>query len=203
MELIVFSSPDKLHSEISHATRLFEEGLTSYHLRKPKFSTKKLAEYIEAVPEKYRDRIIIHSHHKLATKYKLKGIHLTRKHRKKKLKLKLKLSVMKLKHPKMVITSSCHSMLDLLDYEWKPDYVFLSPVFDSISKQGYGSSFSEMSLRKGLKKTKHKVIALGGVDAEKVERVKAVGFGGLALLGALWKNANDPLDVYKAVQSQI
>ncbi len=69
----------------------------------------------------------------------------------------------------------------------------LSPVFDSISKRGYASAFAlpqlEMARAEGI--IDDKVIALGGVTADRLPAVRRMGFGGAALLGAIW-SAADP-----------
>lgn len=74
---------------------------------------------------------------------------------------------------------------------------FLSPIFDSITKEGYKSNFSErmhrfiqlkpelMAAIKGKK-----IIALGGVDEDKIDLLRRVGFAGAAVCGAIWSNAN-------------
>ena len=61
--------------------------------------------------------------------------------------------------------------------------MFLSPVFDSISKQGYASHFSEEQLRGHVDA---RVMALGGVTAGKIPWLADVGFGGCAFLGYLF-----------------
>lgn len=50
------------------------------------------------------------------------------------------------------------------------DYLFLSPIFDSISKRGYLSQFSFESLQNAAKEglIDGKVFALGGVTQAKV-----------------------------------
>jgi thiamine-phosphate pyrophosphorylase len=70
------------------------------------------------------------------------------------------------------------------------DYLFLSPIFDSISKQNYMSRFPESLLyelkEKGV--IHEKVIALGGVNKENISKVEDYGFGGAAVLGGLWED---------------
>ena len=64
------------------------------------------------------------------------------------------------------------------------DYRFLSPVFDSISKPGYLSAFTEEDLRGHVDAD---TFALGGVTPDKLELLEQLGFGGAAMLGAAWK----------------
>ena len=74
-----------------------------------------------------------------------------------------------------------------MKYKNDYDYVFLSPIFDSISKVGYNSAFTEDMLRdasvKGI--IDEKVVALGGVTFEKISYLKELNFGGAAMMGVL------------------
>ncbi|HXD94336.1 MAG TPA: thiamine phosphate synthase, partial [Bacteroidia bacterium] len=83
----------------------------------------------------------------------------------------------------------------------KYEYVFLSPVFDSISKTGYKSNFDLENLKPFLKKHKN-VIALGGVNTKNIELIKQVGFSGAAFIGAVWQNKN-PAKSYKELVLKI
>ena len=67
------------------------------------------------------------------------------------------------------------------------DYVFLSPIFDSISKQGYKGVFSENVLRNAEGIIDAKVIALGGVTFSAIPWLQSLNFGGAAFLGDVWE----------------
>ena len=68
------------------------------------------------------------------------------------------------------------------------DYVFLSPIFDSISKIGYESAFDDAEvLTAFLANSKQRVIAFGGVDADRIAICEELGFRGYAMLGDIWK----------------
>ena len=84
---------------------------------------------------------------------------------------------------------SRHSIKELeniADYE----YVFLSPIFDSISKTGYIHAFTSEDLlnAKSAGLINKQVIALGGINAENIPIARQYGFGGVAVIGALWGN---------------
>jgi thiamine-phosphate pyrophosphorylase len=68
------------------------------------------------------------------------------------------------------------------------DYVTLSPIYNSISKPGYNSSFDlfDAQLLSALKR--QKVIALGGVTPDKFQQLHDAGFAGAALLGYVWRD---------------
>jgi thiamine-phosphate pyrophosphorylase len=86
------------------------------------------------------------------------------------------------------LSRSCHSIEELTDGQ-RYDYLFLSPIFDSISKKGYRSAFSPEQLTKAGKEgvINEKVIALGGITPEKKTAIKDWNFGGIAVLGFLWQ----------------
>ena len=93
-------------------------------------------------------------------------------------------------------TRSCHSFEEIKRYKNEYDYLFLSPIFDSISKMGYKSGFSKDELLKASTDgiIDEKIIALGGVTFEMIPYLKELNFGGVAMIGALYNiNALDNL----------
>ena len=68
------------------------------------------------------------------------------------------------------------------------DYLFLSPIYDSISKDSYPSHFSPAQLREmaDRKIIDKKVMALGGIDLDRIAQMRDYGFGGVVILGAIW-----------------
>ncbi|MCB0410386.1 MAG: thiamine phosphate synthase, partial [Flavobacteriales bacterium] len=82
----------------------------------------------------------------------------------------------------------CHSFEEVEKLDGEKEYCFLSPVFDSISKQGYKAKFDKEELRQFLKKDrKIKVIGLGGVNEENYSELIEMGFDGGAFLGSVWR----------------
>src|SRR5688572_28890635 len=80
MKLIVITPSKDVPDETTLVTKMFESGLQTLHLRKPRYSTNRMNEYIREIPVHFHNRIVIHSHHNLALKYTLRGIHLSRTH---------------------------------------------------------------------------------------------------------------------------
>lgn len=181
MKLVVISNPKHVLDEHEIVHSLFKEGLQYFHLRKPAFSLTEMETYITNVDKEYRKNIIIHSHHELCDAYDLKGVHYT---------MRLPFDKEKLPSETRHISSSLHSLKEVEDCYWGFDYVFLSPVFNSISKEGYKSNFDYKELKNTLSALKLRdhpeVIALGGMDASNLEKAKELGFDGVAVLGALW-----------------
>lgn len=191
MKLIVFSPNKSISNETEWVTALFQNGLEIYHLKKPHFTSKRLSEYIQRIPKDYHNRIVIHSHHSLIKKFNLKGIHFPSKDRQNKFKTWWTIRTLsRKKRKRMTISTSFHNTTQLDLYDNKYDYVFLSPVFDSITKKEYQSGFKEFSLSNSLSHTNYKVIALGGIDFSRVDAIKRMGFYGCALLGSIWTSVN-------------
>jgi thiamine-phosphate pyrophosphorylase len=73
-------------------------------------------------------------------------------------------------------------------------YVFFSPLFPSISKPGYQPQPGLDAVARQLADLRQTattlpcLIGLGGIHAGNAARVKAAGFQGAALLGALWQS---------------
>lgn len=69
------------------------------------------------------------------------------------------------------VSTSFHS-LHQLRTEWGPalSYSFLSPIYNSVSKEGYGAAdFDSSELREALRTCPWPVVALGGVTPDNVQ----------------------------------
>ncbi len=199
MKLIVISNSGVIENETQIVTKLFEAGLETFHLRKHNLSTSKTRDFIASIPAHFHNRIVIHSHHNLARKFKLKGIHLTKSHKKRKFTTWLKIKLIRIKNPSLILTTSYSNIGQLFetDNKYQYDYVFLSPIFDSLSSKFQGG-FTEHSLRSALNKSAFHVIARGGVDISAVEKAELIGFNGLAFYSSIWLK-NDPLKEFNLV----
>ncbi len=174
---IALTRPDFFAGEAQRIASLLRGGMFDLvHLRKPEATEDDLCRLIGDIPEDCRGRLVLHDGHQLCARYGLHGIHLNRRH-----------PVPPAGHTGS-ISRSCHTLDEVV--RWKPacNYVLLSPVFDSISKADYHSGFTEDELmaasRQGI--IDCKVIALGGVTEERMAQVLRWGFGGGAMLGAVW-----------------
>ena len=177
MKIILITPPKKASNEVETITQLFEHGLDLVHIRKPKWSDEDLENYVQSVPNIFWKKVALHRSIPLAIKHHLGGIH------------QKSTAVFDdiPKNWKGLKSRSAHSLEELEKYNHLYDYYFLSPVFDSISKKGYESSFDQRELKKFLfKQRKYEVIALGGVESTNVHKCQQLGFDGVALLGSIW-----------------
>lgn len=176
MKLILMTTPYFFVEEHCILTALFDEGLEVLHLRKPYTEPVYSERLLSLIPEVYRKRIVTHDHFYLKNEYGLGGIHLNSRN----------------PHVpdgyKGMISCSCHSIEEVERMRRACNYVILSPIFDSISKDGYLSPFPPELLHeyasRGLIDTK--VMAMGGIDEYNLAQIKDYGFGGAVVLGAVW-----------------
>ena len=145
------------------------------HLRKPGATATDCARLLDELPADDRRRIVIHDFFELVEPYGLRGIHLNARRN---------------TAPdgyKGHISRSCHSLEEAKLNKAVCDYVFLSPIFDSVSKQGYTSTFTDETLKQASSEgiIDRKVVALGGVTPDKISYLRRLGFGGAAMLGCV------------------
>lgn len=170
---ITVTSPSFFDGEASFIGRLLSGGADLVHLRKPGAAESDCARLLDKLTAEERKRIVIHDFFELAGPYGLHGIHLNAR------RGEIPYGYNGL------VSRSCHSLEEVK--RWKPvcNYVFLSPIFDSISKQGYRAGVTPEILRRASEEgiIDEKVIALGGVTPDKVKLLHSLGFGGAAMLG--------------------
>ncbi len=200
MKLILISPSERKDSELPYLLNMFEKGLQTYHLRKTKFSTRELRNFIAEIPEKYHNRIVIHTHHELAMKFNLKGVYVSRSHKKRKYRTWLRMQWFKLKKRKLQVSAAVRSIESLLDYNSKYDYVLLSPVFDSLSGN-FQAGFTEHDLKNALKNTKYNAFARGGISIDNIQKAYELGFKGVVFYSGIWKTSN-PLQEFLRVKER-
>lgn len=175
---IAFTAPEAVADEAARiAALLAEEGYDFVHIRKPGWTAGQTAALIGQIPEPLHCRLRLHDHFRLAKKYHLAGVHLNSRNP---------------VAPEAVrTTKSCHTVEEIAECG-DCDYVTLSPVFDSISKEGYKAGIAPDALLKV--KPKVPVVALGGVRPELFCVIRERGFAGAALLGYLWPETKKQTD---------
>lgn len=183
MKLIVITTPAFFVEEDKIITALFEEGLDILHLRKPDSVPMYSERLLTLIPDKYHKQIVTHDHFYMKDEFNLMGIHLNSR------------NPQVPEEYKGQVSCSCHSINEVKIEKEYCDYVFMSPVFDSISKEGYHSAYTHEEIEQAVneKVIDKKVMALGGICAGNILRIKKYGFGGAVVLGDLW-NCFDACD---------
>ena len=142
MKKIIISNPTDFEGEIGLIEQLLTDKSLIFHLRKPEKTREELTEFLKRISPSFYRQIVLHSHHDLLKKSKLKGVHFTEIIRQK-LSDETLISVVKMLQKKgLTVSFSLHSLEAIEQLPCKADYVFLSPIFQSISKADCPSAFS-------------------------------------------------------------
>lgn len=194
MKVILITPPENIENEYKLINMMFEKGLPVLHLRKPGFDIERMSEYLSNIRQEYHTDIVIHSCYDLMGVYNLGGIHITGINC-----IETRGIIPKVKkQKKLSVSISYHSFEELYGADRECDYVFLSPVFDSISKRNYKSRFILKELSCVIKKINICVFAVGGCSVQNMKVINELGFTGAAFLGAVW-NSSDPVNSLMAI----
>lgn len=180
MKLIVVTAPTFFVEEDKIITMLFEEGLDVLHLRKPETPAMYSERLLTLIPEKYHRRIVTHEHFYMKEEFNLMGIHLNARNP---------------KEPHDYsghVSCSCHSIEEVKNKKHFYDYLFVSPIYNCITKEGTSAGYSAEELRQAGKDKiiDSKVMALGGITPDNILEIKDFGFGGAVVMGDLWNKFN-------------
>lgn len=189
---------------LPHETRLLENLMQDewdfLHVRKPDYSKDEMINFLELIPQ-FHHKIVLHSHYELMRDFEVAGINLNRKglanlSYSDELTSACDVRELVVKEGRIelfgirpdLVSYSAHSFGEIQQLAFHTDYVFLSPIFDSISKVDYQSAFNDAEILSAfLKSSNRKVIALGGVDYNRIPICDQLGFNGYAMLGDIWK----------------
>ena len=176
MRFIAITTPKVDDNDVYLIKRLLEGGIDIIHLRKPDSDIHECRKLLKALTKEEREQIVIHDFPELYDEFSLKGIHINRN------LLSLPADYIGFR------TRSCHSLEEVKQYKDEYDYLFLSPIFDSISKVGYRSGFRKEELEKASMDgiIDEKVVALGGVTFDSIAYLKGLNFGGVAMIGGIY-----------------
>ncbi len=169
---IVITSPDSVKDEAGRICTLLKNGIDYVHIRKPEATRNEIRDLIESIPYKFRRHLRLHGHFDLVNDYNLAGVHLNSR-------------CPQAPQNALSVSKSCHSIEEAND---AADYVYvtLSPIFDSISKEGYRSGYDLETIKRNL--ISKNVIALGGVTPDRFGTLRECGFAGAAMLGCVWND---------------
>ncbi len=193
--IIVISDIELIANEASIVNLLFDEGLMVFHLRKYNNSKTEITDFLKQVKSEYHNRIALHQFHEMANEFGINRLHFSEQDR----VLKNESDFQQLKQLGFILSTSVHTVKEYNKLPSCFDYVFISPVFDSISKPNYKAQIFDLSSIN--KKTTTKLIALGGITAKNCTQAFEMGFDGIALLGSIWKS-NDALSEFKIIKHQ-
>ena len=173
---ILITLPRILKNEAETLAALCGAGVSVIHIRKPEASEPEIEELLKTLQALGADmsRLTIHYNEPLARKYGLGGVYLRIE------------ELLAGAGEGLRRSCSAHGWTEAERAATDADYVFLSPLFDSISKPGYRSAIDPAEAAERLRRRKGRIVALGGIRPANIARVRRIGFDGAAVLGAAW-----------------
>ncbi len=189
--MIVITNPFSIENEFQIIHQLFEEGLALLHVRKPDHSEKEMRSFLSNIDEIFYSKLVLHEQHHLAQEFKINSIHLKEKNR-----VDVSENFQK---TVSYLSTSVHNINDFNELSASFDAAFLSPVFESISKEGYGSNSSILETIISRTNFNTKLVALGGISENNIKTALDAGFDSVALLGNIWLQDN-PIQKFKQCQ---
>ncbi|NAW50166.1 thiamine phosphate synthase [Elizabethkingia argentiflava] len=192
--MIVIAPEKAVKQELYWVNTLLENGLSCFHVRKYAWSEQEIRDYIEGIDSQYHSHLVLHSHYFMAKDFGINRLHFREIERKDGQHIDYKDSHYRL-------STSTHSIHDFnkLGQEWT--YAFFSPVFASISKEGYGGTGNVLS-DLPLKNNKYvQLIGLGGITQNNMIEVLSAGADGVAFLGGIWQSES-PVETFVECQKK-
>ena len=181
MKLIAITPPYFYRGEAQAIERALtaDGGFDRVHIRKPGATESEMRALIDAIDPALRPRLTLHDCLSLAPELGAGGGHLNSRNQ---------------SAPEGwsgFVSRSTHSLAEAQEAAATGlySYIFLSPVYPSISKPGYFPPFTLDDLRGRLPRG---IYALGGVTRSRLDALEAAGFEGAAMLGAAWRREIDP-----------
>ncbi len=188
--MIVISNPVSIPNEINLIHSLFEEGLMLFHIRKPDFSEDEMKAFLSEIGLEFRSRLVLHSQHQLAGEFGINRLHFSENERD---------NPARCLKPCRYKSTSVHNIKDFNALENEFEYAFLSPIYPSISKPDYVSKVNHLEEIEKRTNFSTKLIALGGITSENIQKTMKFSFDDVALLGNIW-NSSNPIENFKLCQ---
>ena len=193
--LAVLTLPAVFDGEVELLEGLLEAGLQKLHIRKPGAKAVEMENLLGRLSSRWASRLVLHGGREMALRYGIMQVHgaVTRRDGKRSGGgpfVEVGMGV--------AVSTSVHSWEE---FEALPEglaYAFISPLFDSISKPGYGAS--EGLLLQPGGRLPCLPVGLGGVGPDTIGAVLKHGWKGAAVLGWIWEKPAEAVSRYEQLK---
>lgn len=177
--LLSTSIPHPQEMDIIRSFFMNEDAL--FHLRRYDWGEGQVTDFLSQFTKGELEKIVLNHHHFLATELGINRLHFSEQDRSEIEEEKLQ----RFADAGFILSTSVHELETFNKLPACFTYVFLSPVFDSISKEGYKAvNFDLSHRRKDIQ-----LIGLGGITKDNYKNVFEMGFDGVAFLGGVWSES--------------
>ena len=200
MKIIVYTPESRVEREIELIAGMLSAGADYLYLRRQGEDDAYWMAYAEQLPFADQGKIFTSSF-RVLHEMGLDGFHFTGKAIAGLDKQDLVENLKMLEQSGKKSSATVRSLEELQQLDGHLDILLFSPVFESISKPGYRQDRNLEALKDYLQKrtSKTAVFAQGGINFDRIEEVKSLGFDGIALLGALWVRSGPVMSDFEKI----
>ena len=194
--LAVITRPGSFPGEADYLEGLLEAGLTKLHLRKPGAGEKEKTALLERLAVRWAGQLVWHGDREVALSYGIPQVHGS-----------VGLADGKGKSGggmpvgsggRLAVSTSVHSWEEMKVLPAGLTYAFISPLFDSISKPGYGANTALLEPPGG--DFPCLPVGLGGIGADTIGEMMRRGWKGAAVLGWIWEEPREAVRRYERLK---
>ena len=168
--IAVLTLPGSFDGEVECLSGLLEAGVERLHLRKPEMNLPELERLVAKLAPRWASRLVLHYQPELAKRYQVPQLH----------------GPVKMgEGTGLRVSTSVHDWGEFAALPAGLEYAFISPLFDSISKQGYLANGGLLTIPAGALPCRP--VGLGGVAAGTIGEMLRQGWTGAAVLGWIWE----------------
>lgn len=187
--IAVLTLPGSFAGEAECLEDLLEAGVERLHLRKPEMGLREQEALLARLAPRWASRLVLHYQPELALRYGIPQVHGP-------------LTIGK--GTGLRVSTSVHSWEEFAALPEGLAYAFISPLFDSISKQGYRAHAGLLAIPEGPLPCRP--IGLGGIGAGTIGEMIRNGWTGAAVLGWIWEEPGKAVERFeqlkRAIESQ-
>jgi thiamine-phosphate pyrophosphorylase len=194
--IAVLTLPVVFDGEVELLEGLLEAGLQKLHIRKPGSTPVEMENLLERLSSQWVSRLVLHGSRELALRYGISQVH----------------GAVDLRDGSgrsgggpfvgggggVAVSTSVHSWAELAALPEGLAYAFISPLFDSISKPGYGA-IEGLLLQPG-ERLPCLPVGLGGIGPDTIGAMLKHGWKGAAVLGWIWERPAEAVSRYEQLK---
>jgi thiamine-phosphate pyrophosphorylase len=211
--LAVITKPGIFPGEADYLEGLLEAGLTKLHLRKPRAGEKEKTVLLERLAPRWAGRLVWHGSRERALSYGIAQVHgsvglaggLGKSGGGLPVETGDRLATERGGRwgsaVQLAVSTSVHSWEEMKTLPAGLAYAFISPLFDSISKPGYGANTALLDLP--ADDLPCLPVGLGGIGADTIGEVMRRGWKGAAVLGWIWEEPREAVRRYERLKKII
>ncbi|MEI6247363.1 MAG: thiamine phosphate synthase, partial [Verrucomicrobiota bacterium] len=179
---LVLFTPTRSPWDAKTVVKLFDAGLGRLHVQSVRdWNVRQYEAFLQQVPEAFWNRIVLEEQPDLVLSRKLAGFQMIPGDR------------IPPRWPKTAALSlKCHSYDEMRSTPKGCHYLFLSPIFPSVSKRDYVPQRTHREFQVIVERWRAEggcpVYGLGGITPQNAAHVRALGFDGMAFIGSVWES---------------